>query len=223
MPKPVLHKSSDKFFDEMASERRIGSLLHIAPKLLDLQCDRVSERFSQLPWGTLGDFVDLRCWLFAKLSWNPNQGEFQLINQWCDGACGKGAPYIKEYLQMLKTIRSGLKGCGAYQPDCRGVFTPDDLFRGNAMFEKAIEATKDDPRTSAHVRQQYASILTTLATRYNFDIAEAAAKKGIKLPSRDKMLDELEALGKEFKCGTYREWDSFDNLIKALRRGEVLR
>jgi hypothetical protein len=72
--------------------------------------------FSQLPWGTLGDSVDLRCWLFAK---------------------------------------------------------------------------------------------------------EAAAKKGIKLPSRDKMLDELEALGREFKCGTYREWDSVDNLIKALRRAAL--
>lgn len=178
--------------------------------------------FSQLPWGTLSDFVDLRCWLFAKLAWNPDQDEFELINKWCDGACGKGAPYMKEYLQMLKTIRSGLKGYGAYHADCRGIFTPDDLLKGDALFKKAIEATKDDPRTSAQVRQQYASILTALLTRYNFDIAEAAAKKGVKLPSRDKMLDELEALGKEFKCSTYREWDSFDNLVKALRQGEVL-
>lgn len=28
---------------------------------------------------------------------------------------------------------------------------------------------------------------------------------------------------KEFKCGTYREWDSLDKLIKALRDGDVLR
>ncbi len=195
----------------------------MGPELRGYKPFGVRGVFSQLPWGTLSDFVDLRCWLFAKLAWNPDQDEFELINQWCDGACGKGSPYMKEYLQMLTTIRSGLEGYGVYQPDCRAAFTPDDLFKGDALFKKAIAATRNDPRANAQVRRQYASILTALLTRYNFDIAEAAAKKGVTLPPRDKMLDDLEALGKEFKCSTYREWDSFDNLIKALRDGEVLR
>lgn len=180
--------------------------------------------FSQLPWGSLADFVDLRCWLFAKLAWNPYQNEWDLIEQWLNGACGKGAPYMKEYLKLLTVIRSRQKNyCySVYQNDSRSLMSAKDLFQAKGLFEKAIEATKGDPRANAQVRQQYASIVMVMATRYNNDIAPYAKANNIKIPTRDEVINELDALRAEFKCGTYCEWAPLTKFIAKLRQGEVL-
>lgn len=43
-----------------------------------------------------GDFSDLRCWLLAKLTWNPDQSTDALVDRFCRGAYGAGAAFARQ-------------------------------------------------------------------------------------------------------------------------------
>ena len=43
-----------------------------------------------------GDFADLRCWLLAKLMWNPDASTDVLVDRFCRGAYGAGAPFARK-------------------------------------------------------------------------------------------------------------------------------
>lgn len=178
--------------------------------------------FAQMPYGTLSDFVDLRTWLFAKLTWNPEQNEKYLIRQWLEGACGAGAPYMEEWLERIKIAKNRQSGfcLSLYQKDNRAWLTPEDVFIGKELFEKAMAATEDDPRTHAQICQQYSCILLTLLLRYHTDLAEAAEKHGIHLPSRDNLLLEFEAMQHQFHCGCFAEYEK--GFLDGLRNGTLL-
>lgn len=183
--------------------------------------------FSQNTVTPIADFDDLRSWIFAKLSWNPDQDEWALIDKWCDGACGEGSPYMKEWLRFSKNcVTSKGKGFGPYLPDMRPFFTPSEVLKGYDLFQKAIEATKDDPRTNRQVRKQYISIVTMLLTRYNFDMKTAADEAGVQIPSRPALIKIMEDAIKEFKCRpswhNYAEGMTLEKFMAKIRNGEVL-
>ena len=191
--------------------------------------------YMQLGEGRLSDFIDLRCWLCAKLMWNPAQNEWALIEKWCRGACGDGAPFVLEWLRELDKIRIRAKSLGLYGGDPRGFLTPGDLFKGQALFDKAEAATKDDPRTYTQVRKLSTSIIHTFLIRYNHDIAAAAHSRGADhsrgagpsqnaeqsrgaehsrgagpsrpafLPSRAELLADLKQRCETYRNYTYRE------------------
>ncbi len=184
--------------------------------------------YMQLGEGRLSDFIDLRCWLCAKLMWNPAQNEWSLIEKWCRAACGDGAPFVLEWLRELDKIRIRAKSLGLYGGDPRGFLTPDDLFKGQALFAQAETATKDDPRTYAQVRKLSASIIHTFLIRYNHDIAAAAQSRGAgsscpAFPSRATLLADLKERCETYRNYTYREgWAWHGAFLPRIRHGEVL-
>ena len=186
------------------------------------QKQEIKGVFTQMPYGSLSDFSDLRTWLFAKLAWNPAQDEKQLIRQWLEGACGAGAPYMEAWLERMKIAKNRQKGffLSLYQTDNRAWLTPEDVFAGKELFEKAMAATAEDPRVNAQIRQQYPCILLTLLLRYYRDLAEAAEKRGTPLPSREALLEELAALQKEFQCNCFAEYG--DGFLEGLRNDTIL-
>jgi hypothetical protein len=56
--------------------------------------------------------------------------------------------------------------------------------------------------------------------RYD-EVKKAKEKMNLPVKTRKQLIDELESIGKEFKCSCYKEWDSFSNLIKKLRKNKL--
>lgn len=133
--------------------------------------------FAQLPLGEFADFVDFRCWLYAKLLWNPDQDEHKLFVEWTDGVCGKGAPLVRAYMDLrLKTRR-----------------TPQafDVISSYQLIEQALAATADDAAAHWEVEKISAGLIASMIAGYK-GAAESAAKQGIAIPSRAVLLDRFE-------------------------------
>lgn len=105
--------------------------------------------------GRIADLNEFKCWMLAKLMWNPDADYAALVRRFTDGNYGKAAPYIREYLELRKT----LVPLYAFNP--RGlcpwhrnpVPLPDAfLDRADELFRKASEAVRDDPESAAAVR-----------------------------------------------------------------------
>jgi len=190
---------------------------NLGPELRDYKKRNVRGVGHQLPWGSLSDFVYLRCWLFAKLAWNPDQDENALIAEWIDGTCGAGAPDVLAYVALLKkAVGRKEVWITAYDKSVRHWMTPEDILEARELFAHAAAATAGDPRANAWIRKLSASVIMATIVEYS-RVSAYAAEKTVALPSYYALVDELEALGKEFKCGCWREWEGFGDLIKGLR------
>ena len=171
----------------------------------------------------LMDFAELRTWLCAKLMWNPAQDEWELINRWCDGACGEGADEVKEWLKIRKTARDRKRSYGPYDPDSLHVFKPKELIDGYLLMKKGMKETENDPRTHAQMRRLLLSPLTALICNYNRGVSSEARAEKIDLPPRDKLLDEFEAICSQYKVKSFGEgMPSIAEFVKLMREGGEL-
>ena len=48
------------------------------------------------------EFCDLKGWLSGKFLWNPDQPLQPLLDRFCRGYYGKGAPYVLQYIDLLR-------------------------------------------------------------------------------------------------------------------------
>lgn len=171
----------------------------------------------------LMDFAELRTWLCARLMWNPAQDEWELINRWCDGACGEGADEVKAWLQIRKKARDRKHSYGPYDPDSLNVFKPKELIDGYLLMKKALKDTESDNRTHEQMRRLYLSPLTAIICNYNRGVAARAKADKIDLPSRDKLLDEFEAICSQYKVKSFGEgMPSIAEFVKLMREGGEL-
>ena len=94
-----------------------------------------------------GDFADLRCWLLAKLAWNPDASTDALVDRFCKGAYGAGASFArKAYDLECSRLEQHPEleltyGAEAY-PE---VFDADYYRQSIALWSAAEAATGDDP------------------------------------------------------------------------------
>ena len=94
-----------------------------------------------------GDFGDLRCWVLAKLMWNPELPTEELVDRFCRGAYGAGAPHVREAYdlarkQLAKFPHTVLTYGGE---DNREAF-PDGFLRESLrLWDAAERAAADDP------------------------------------------------------------------------------
>ena len=168
------------------------------------------------------DFAELRGWLFGRLAWNPDQDEWALIDRWCDGACGKGAPFVKEWLRIGKKARERKRNYGPYDPDSRNTFTLKELVKGYDLLQKALAATEGDTRTNKQVRRLSASPLAAVLCCYDFGIVNAAKSLSVSIPSRDELLKTFEAICREHGVSVFGEGRSLDQFMEVMRTGNLL-
>ena len=172
---------------------------------------------------SLMDCAELRTWLCARLMWNPNQDEWALMRQWCDGACGAGAPMVKEWLELRRKARNRKRSYGPYDPDSLHVFTPKELLRGYVLMQDALKATEGDARTHAQIRRLSLSPLTAVICNYNRGVSSAAKTQRIALPPREKLVDEFESICTEYKVKSFGEgMPSIPEFVKLMRGGGEL-
>ena len=182
--------------------------------------------FMQMSESALSDFIDMKCWLFSKLAWNPEQDEMALMRQWCDGACGKAAPYVYEWLAHMKKVRERVKadrrkGILLYAGDTRDYFTADDIVTGREFLSKALSAAEGDERAFRQVEKIAFPLDVVSLVRYNCDVAAAARKRDVKLPSREELYHSVRALSSRYKNGSWCEGMSFKEAMLRLRHGEL--
>ena len=174
---------------------------------------------------SLMDFAEMRTWVCAKLMWNPFQDEHELMRRWCDGACGAGAPAVKEWLEIRRKARDRKRSYGPYDTDSLHTFKPRELVAAYWLMQKALEATKDDPRTSEQVRRVSLAPLTAVICNYNRGVSVAAKAEKTPLPPRDKLVDEFEAICTRYKVKSFGEgMGSIGDFVKTMREGgEILK
>ncbi len=175
--------------------------------------------FIQMADDPNSDFQALRCWLAAQMMWKPDQDEWKLIEEWCEGACGAGGKYVFEWLKICRGAREGVKMLGVYMGDPRTWLKAEDILKGYELLTQAEEATKDDSTAALEVKRIRNTILHTMLLCYYSDVAPAAKKAGIKIPSRMEILKELAAA----KIGSWREGNAwYASFLPRARHGQLL-
>ena len=175
--------------------------------------------FIQMADDPNSDCQALRCWLAAQMMWNPDQDEWKLIADWCDGACGAGGKFVLEWLRVCRRAREGVKTLGVYMGDPRTWFKADDILKGYGLLTQAEAATKDDPTALAEVRRIRNVVLHTMFLCYDSEVASAAKKAGVAIPPRREILKTLVAA----KIGSWREGNAwYASFLPRARHGELL-
>lgn len=179
---------------------------------------QVQGVLAQLPWGSLAEFEELRTWLLAQLLWNPDLDGKKLIAEYLDGCYGKAAPFVQQYIDLLEHAKLRQKNTwiGVYSEKTDHWLRPGDILAARKLFADAAAAAADNPGQVRRVRQLFASVQLVSILRYQ-DIAKEARKDRVSLPAYFELVDDLKKMGDEFRCDTYKEWDSFSNLIKRLQ------
>ncbi len=177
----------------------------------------VRRIYVQLALGQLSDFADLRGWLFGKLSWNPYQDANALIKEWVDGTCGKGAPYIHQYLDLRCQVKV------AYQKQKKkGDWKDWDgaaAFKAYQLLQQALEAVKDDPLVFERIEKQSAGILPLIIRPKVYpQFAQAAKTAKVTVPTQAQLIDKLESLFVKYDARWVGENQyAYEPYIKQLR------
>jgi len=94
-----------------------------------------------------GDFGDLRCWLLAKLAWNPDASTDELVDRFCRGAYGAGASFARKAydLECAKLDEHPELVLHFGAEAVPSVFDADYFRQSISLWTAAEKATQDDP------------------------------------------------------------------------------
>ncbi len=107
--------------------------------------------------------VDLRAYVTARLAWDPSRNVEKEISDFCDGFYGPGGKYIAEYenwySQYTKQRQMKVDSEWGDPEIWRRWVTKEAMDHSDALFQRALEATKSNPTYHKHVRQAYLEVL----------------------------------------------------------------
>ncbi len=153
----------------------------LAPNIRFFEKNNVVGLFEQGDYhGNVGDFIRLRAWLLAKLMWDSSQDPEKLIDEFLTGYYGPAAPHLREYLDVINDAgdASGIH-LGCFMSRTHSYLRAEDLEKGAAAFDKAVEAVKDDPVLATRVDRAKMSLDYVLLLRHKEleRVAKAAGKE----------------------------------------------
>jgi len=110
------------------------------------------------PSGGGGELAQLRAYLLAKMSWNPDTDGETVMREFCDDYYGKAGKYIYDYVAMLedKVTKDNIHVKIWAGPN-DAFLTPEIMAEADTLFDKA-EAAADSPETLDRVKQARLSI-----------------------------------------------------------------
>ena len=177
--------------------------------------------FVQLPFGSLGDMVDYRTWLTARLLWDPDCDAEKLEHEFFSSFYGSAAGQMLAYRDILRKARDRKPvWISCYTEKTDHWLAPKDIFRINSLFTDAKKKAAKETLPLANIRRAEAGVLLVNILRYR-EMADLYRQKKTPFPDRETLIRNLEALGKEFRCSAYKEWDGFGSLIRRLREKDV--
>ena len=120
------------------------------------------------------DLAELKPWLIAKLSWNPDRDLNELVETFCRGHYGRAAPNVLDYIRSSRACITAKPGTrlSIFEGSRPSVYTDEFLDRQMENFRKAEQAVIDDPDRLHNVRMTgavvYATKLDHLVDRTKF-------------------------------------------------------
>ena len=101
-----------------------------------------------------GDFGDLRCWVLAKLMWNPDLSTDKLVDRFCKGAYGDGAKSVRKAYDLAQAqMARHPEAVLTYSAEDNPAVFPDSFLRRSlALWNEADRTTKDDADANFCVR-----------------------------------------------------------------------
>ncbi len=107
--------------------------------------------------------VDLRAYLSARMAWDPSRDVKKEIREFCNGFYGPAGKYLLEYVEWYYNYTEQHKfvvnGGWGNDDGWREWVTKEAMEHSDALFQKAIEAVKNDPAYLNHVRRAYLEVL----------------------------------------------------------------
>ena len=129
--------------------------------------------------GWHADLAELRAWLIAKLSWNPDQDVNRLLDQFFKGYYGEAAPFVRTYYEELHAAFRAHpdKVLTIWHRDQRSVLDGAFERRMTDVFAKACAAVADDPAYLYNVRGTEFSVNAWRLNRMSDDVKIAWATR----------------------------------------------
>jgi hypothetical protein len=164
--------------------------------------NNVTMHFSEIESDRGGDFAELRAYIVAKLMWNDQLNVDSLMHHFLYGYYGKAAPYIKDYIELMKGALLGSgKELGIFESPMNhldGMFRPALMKRYNELFNKA--------ELAAAYNTMYLKRVQRSRLPLQYMTLEIARKEGFKdYNSINETLKLFEQRTKEFCVTTLRE------------------
>ncbi len=194
----------------------------LAPNVRFFVDHKVVGLFEQGDYGSnVGDFVQMRAWLLARLMWNPEQDAQKLIREFVEGYYGPAAPHLLQYLE-LREEAAGRKDIylRCFMPNTAGWLDLDDLNRATQLYRQAEAAVADNPTFSARVRRERLTLDHVWLNRYHSLKRKAAADRAEFLGPADPVAacEDFIRVAEANNPGQYREGRPFAELADKLRR-----
>ena len=177
----------------------------------------------------LASMSDLNVYLNSKILWNVYADQEKLIDDFMNAFYKTGAPYVKEYLNLMRSHlaavnveQAGNFHMGMYSTDTPSYQTAKTWSR--AVLEKALEllgkasATYDeieDPEQRERLKNRV--LRESVCVRY-IVLSNYESYYNIYSPDYDKAIDEWEADLKTLNASCHREGGSVGSFIDELRR-----
>jgi len=175
-------------------ESPFPNLRVLQPNMQFLVKNHAKGVFSQGNREAIGEFANLRVYMLAKLSWNPNCDINKVMNEFLTGYYGKAAKPIRQYIDIMHDALAK-SGAGLYifeGPKNAGgsYLTPELMTKYRALFDEAEKLVADQPDVLLRVKTarmpiQYAQLELEYGTRAEREsiaksLFETAAQSGLK-------------------------------------------
>ena len=177
----------------------------------------------------LASMSDLNVYLNSKILWNVYADQEKLIDDFMDAFYKTGAPYVKEYLNLMRSHlaavnveQAGNFHMGIYSTDTPSYQTAKTWSR--AVLEKALDllgkasATYDEIEDAEQRERLKNRVLReSVCVRY-IVLSNYESYYNIYSPDYDKAIDEWEADLKTLNASCHREGGGVGSFIDELRR-----
>lgn len=157
------------------------------------------------PEGGGGEFAELKSYLLAKLSWNPNVDANAVIKDFLNGYYGAGGKYIGEYIELLvdKVTKDNIH-LSIWDEPAAAFLTPEIIAKADELFAEAKEAAAEtsdvfERINKAHLSIEYVKLMQPIMRKEFTD--------------KEKALNELDAFAakcKGYGLTRFEEWNPMD-------------
>ncbi|HOE05489.1 MAG TPA: DUF4838 domain-containing protein [Bacteroidales bacterium] len=117
----------------------------LKPNLQLFEKNHVSMVFEQGWPHNSGEFTELRCYVLAKLLWDPSLDTDSLMQDFCNGYYGPGGKYVYHYIQLAtQNLLASGKALTLYEPmsaHAQGFLSPENIDIYFDLFDDALMAS----------------------------------------------------------------------------------
>ena len=193
----------------------------LGPNLRLFLANHVAGVFEQGATGTSGaEFAEMRSWVLAKLLWDPNLNDRDLIDQFLAGYYGPAGKDIGAYINLVHDeMQAGRQSLGCYEEPDRRFMKFEVLSKGWRQLQAAERAVADSPELLKRVRLAQMPVMYAFMIRWA-DLQKQAAKQHADWPmpaDPHQVLADFKARAELIGVKRVSEQETFDKLESNLK------